>query len=69
MTKPQEPARKQLADIKEIGIQMKVDRSTSGPDLDINTNPDPIDPSVDDPYFEIASDPNASLYRNLIEEK
>jgi hypothetical protein len=56
MTKPQELVKRQLPNVLELGVQTKGERSTSGPDSDINTNPDPIDISIEDPYFEIASD-------------
>ncbi|MBU8878296.1 hypothetical protein BGM26_04755 [Bacillus sp. FJAT-29790] len=68
MTEPRQPGNKDLPDFEELNDRLIAERRTSGPTLEIKTNLDPKDSTVDNPYFQNDRNTDLKAFRDYFED-
>ncbi|WP_313799777.1 hypothetical protein [Cytobacillus sp.] len=68
MSEPRQPGNKDLPDFNELNDRIIAERRTSGPIVEIKTNLDPKDSTIDNPYIQNKYNTDLKAFRDFFEE-
>ncbi|MED3553391.1 hypothetical protein ACTHO0_22095 [Cytobacillus praedii] len=68
MSEPRQPGNQSLPDFNELNDRIIAERRTSGPRLEIKTNLDPKDSTIDNPYLQNKNNTDLKSFRAYFEE-
>ncbi|KOP83013.1 hypothetical protein ACFFHH_07010 [Cytobacillus solani] len=68
MSEPRQPGNQSLPDFNELNDRIIAKRRTTGPMLEIKTNLDPKDSTIDNPYLQNKNNTDLKTFRAFFEE-
>ncbi|WP_057767963.1 hypothetical protein [Cytobacillus praedii] len=68
MSEPRQPGNQSLPDFNELNDRIIAERRISGPRLEIKTNLDPKDSTIDNPYLQNKNNTDLKSFRAYFEE-